>query len=163
MVASKDIYMQFRGTSLAIDGTNSTTVVRVDMETGLTIRGGLAWLIHKIEARWSDFPEVDNTIRWGLSALSTLAGLPNINGDGTLAIGESTVRLTTSGIATFVQPHVQRFLPPLVYARSKISLYAGSQADEAGIRGDFLDVRIGYTTVKLDPAVLTEIIETWGG
>lgn len=163
MANSKDLYMQFADVSVNLDSSNTTTLVEGNVNTGLSIRGGLVWLIHLIEIIFAEGETTASvTQNIALSTTPDLAAMPDLGDAGVICKAEKQVILVTSGVAFNLQPSAFHYLPPIPLAAPQISIYANTTADNSPLRGDLVEARIGFTTVPLDSALYAEIAETWG-
>lgn len=160
-VAPKDAFMNFKGVKVSLDAADSSALVEARLETGLSIRGGLAWLIHKIEV-YMKAADADYTLRVALSTRQGLTGIPLLNDDGTVCYFEERGMLVTEGFPIIQRPLQAGYLPPVPLASAMLSLYAKTAADVATLRAKEIELRIGYTTTPLDAALYTELHETWG-
>lgn len=154
----KDAFLQFAVVKVTTDAANSTVLVQATLETGLSIRGGLAWLIHLLE--WF-LPHQAATLADMSGVLCTVKGLtalPALGDKGVL----SRADWVSNSASEMWQPHRQSFLPPVPIASPSLTLYAKSTADVAGLRGKEAHCRIGYTCITLDAALYQEIAEVWG-
>lgn len=162
---AKDLFMNFADVSAMTDAANSGSLVEAAVNTGLSIRGQLIWLIHLIEVT---FPILDlhggTNHQFGM-ALSTRAGLatmPNIGEGGLIARMTAAMKFTTSGAQMSFTPLVLHYLPPIPLASPQISIYVNTNVDLAGYRAKTIHARLGFTTAPLDAAAYTEIAEVWG-
>jgi len=154
--------MQFAAGSVSFAAA-SDTLVEEELPTGLTIRGGYAWLIHFFEFQFSGLNgyTADIGVWSALSVTQGLAALPNIDDAGTISRIDLDLFFTTSG--GWCEPRTRRdaFLPPLIIANPKLSVYLGATSDMAGFQNQECFFRIGYTTVPIDQRSYLEIAETW--
>lgn len=163
---TKDLYMNFKDVEVDLDSTTSTaTLVEAETDTGLTIRGGLVWLLHLIEWYFSDDAAAASVTQ--IACLSTVAGqatMPELTDKGTIAKAQSAFQFATGVGFQFglMQPFAQHYLPPIPIASPQICLYAKTNVDNSNLDGDTIRARIGFTTAPLDNAMYTEIAETWG-
>lgn len=161
-VGSADLYMNFSSFKGALDGTDSTTLVEVIVNTGLHVRASLIWLIHLVEAHVV-YPTAAVEIQVAFSTRQKLASIPELGDNGLIALfGQKTV--TSAGGFHSLQeaPQRQAFLPPVPLATPAISMYLATVTDVAGVRGQPVAARLGFTTAPLDAQAYTEIVETWG-
>lgn len=160
-----DMYMNFLDASVTTDATASTTLASAEVATGLSIRGGLAFLIHKVEVMWPflDFGANPNHIRVMLSTKADQAALPDIGDQGAISGAQMCVDFSASGGLNLEEnPKILNYLPPIPVASPKIVAYVDCLADDAAWRGKEVGVRVGFTTVKIDSKLYTELAETWG-
>lgn len=160
--APTDLAMNFLPVTAVLDGADSSVLVSADVPTGVSLISSVAYLIHSIEWNVSDLPELDNQVQACLQARSGLAAMPNIHSNGSIDIFFLHHKITTSGASYVAMPQVHNWLPPIVYASPKFVLYAKTQSDEAGMRGESIVGRVGFTTAKLTSAMFREIAQTWG-
>lgn len=155
--------MQFKGLCVSLDASDTTTLVSADVDTGLSLRGGIAWLVHAIDVAWMDAVEAVAVVY--SVALSTLKGqavIPDLLAPGCVYRWNLQSTMLTSGRSDI---HLQRrevFGPPVPLATPNLTIYASTQVDVAAARGDEIQIRIGYTTIPLEPAIFQEIAEVWG-
>ena len=157
------MYMNFMDVSATLDSANSSTLVEEEVATGLSIRGGLAFLIHKVEIIPAD---IRGTVaEQTLVALSTKAGLttiPELGDSGCILKYEDTFVYASSGVGFEHGPKHFNYLPPIPLAHPKIVTYVQTIADEASFRSVKVQIRIGFTTIKVDNKMYTELAEVWG-
>lgn len=160
-----DMFMNFTDVSVTTDASNSTTLVEGKVNTGLSIRGALIWLVHMIECYMPIKELIGTTAHGMLVALSTRQGLvtmPNIGDDGVLSKFYQVYKLSTQGATELHSPLVNSYLPPIPLATPILSVYAASDVDIASLREALIPMRLGFTTAPLDAAAYTEIAEAWG-
>jgi len=159
--APRDLYMQFKDVSGQM-AASATTLNEREPAPGMSIRGMLAFLIHKIEI-WS--PDWGTNTRGGTFALSTISGLaamPSLSDKGLLCKVKSDVFFVTNGAGYVESPIQLGYLPPVPLVAPNISMYCIADQAHADINGKEIEARICFTTVPLDAAMYTEIAETWG-
>jgi hypothetical protein len=164
MPQTKDLYMNFRTIATATDGT-ATNLVEQKMNTGLSVRGRLIWLIHQLELHFVMAPAhaVDQAVRIALCTVEGLAAMPNLQDKGVIAVMAQMIHLNTNGEASWLMPWVQKWLPPVPIAAPNISLYVQADFNNAGVQNKPIKARLGFTTLSAEePGVYTEIAETWG-
>jgi hypothetical protein len=163
---SRDLYMQFDGAMVTSDGADATTLVSTTIETGLSIRGMLVFLVHQIEVIWQAPQWVSPLAgepRFALSTVEGLAAMPALNDKGTIAKFHWENYLNTSGAAGGIESHkVRHFLPPVPIAAPSITAYLKFENDAAGWQSSPFEFRICFTTAPIDAGMYTEIAETWG-
>lgn len=159
---SKDLYMQFLDVSVLLDGSDIRTLVSGKVDTGLSIRGELAFLIHKIEVLFATGQDTGGLQTVSLCTLGSLAAMPDLGGQGVLCKAERGLAWATSGITQITGPTALHYLPPLPLAAPEIHVYAQGDTDISALRGQKIEARLGFTTIPLDAAMYTEIAETWG-
>jgi hypothetical protein len=163
MATSKDLYMQFKGHESAWDGSNTTTLVEKEMDTGLSIRGGLVWLIHMVE--WFITATLSTDLTHHRACLNSVAGqtsLPTLTAIGTLAYVDVIGKCVSSGGGFVSMPIAEKFLPPVPFAKPNLSLYCAMSGNIAAMQGEDVLARICFTTEELDQAMYQEIAEVWG-
>lgn len=158
----QDLFMQFAAGRLTA-GANSGTLVEEVISTGLSIRGGYAWLIHFVEVMFtrSDSADADNIRKVAFSVRQGEALLPEIDDAGTIARIDRAILYAASGVVQV--PELMRYamLPPVVIANPKVSVYYEDQTDDAPFRNLEIPFRIGYTTIPIDQKMYLEVAETW--
>lgn len=167
MAKTTDLYMQFKDVSVALDAANPNDIVEGEVKTGMSIRGGLVWLIHGIEFF---FPQEQNALAAHsilVMALSTAKGkavMPTLAEHGTIAKARRSYAIATTGIGITHAPFTMNFLPPIPLASPSIFVYAkeASGTNHAELRGEVVEARLLFTTVPMEAALYTEIAETWG-
>lgn len=163
VMTHKDVFMQFKDFRINLDAADSSALVEVTVDTGLSVRGQLMWLCHLIEA-WNPIRAFANPVICEM-ALSTRVGLavfPEIGDAGLVFKASHAGHVITTGGQTTRDPHQLQYLPPIPLAAPRLSIYAQMDADEAAYRGVLLAARMGYTTTPLDAGAYVEIAETWG-
>lgn len=160
-IMPKDAFMNFAVLHADTDASASDTLVEAVLNTGLSIRGMLIWLIHLVEVH-VPMAEIDMEFQYCLSTRQGLASMPDLIDDGVISRGGLQTKLTTSGLAILEKPHAMHYLPPIPIATPQVSLYVRAAPDDASARNKPCDMRIGFTTAPLDAAAYTEIAETWG-
>lgn len=165
MAKAKDLYMNFANVLLSYDASNSATLVSAKVDTGLSIRGGLVWLIHFIDFWFANDPSAGHvTQQMALSTVNGLAAMPEITDKGLIErVDLQSFYYTAAGFQYGVGARKkENHLPPIPMASPQVVLYAKTAADITTIRGDAIKCRIGFTTAELDAAMYTEIAEVWG-
>lgn len=163
MAAPKDLYLQFADVSVDLDASDSSTLVNEKVDTGLSIRGQLIWLIHQIEILFStDEAQASVTQQLAICTRSGLTALPNLGDAGVLCKAEKQFLFATSGLALEYSPLSLKYLPPIPIAAPSLYVYAKTNTDSSFLRGDTIETRFGFTTAPLDSKAYTEIAETWG-
>jgi hypothetical protein len=157
-----DIFMQFAAWKMTWPGT-STDLTEVKKQTGLSVRGGLMWLIHLVELTGFIKPPVvtDVMVTAALSTIAGAAAAPTPADKGYVAGFTSVSTFLTSGMMQSLYPWVQHFLPPVPIAAPSLSAYIHSSADNSSLDGKDVHIRAGYTTTPLDAKAYAEIAETW--
>lgn len=156
----KDLFMQFGSISGNLDAVDSSVLVDVTVDTGLSIRGEFIWLLHKIEFEL-DASKANIVHRIALSSIAGLVAMPNVADRGTIARCIVSTRLEVSGLGVIVSPFVFDFMPPIPLAAPQLTAYAAGSADDAGSQGKSFNVRWGYTTLPISRDVYLEIAEVW--
>lgn len=156
-----DVFMQFTGIDGATHLTDATELMEFILQTGLSVRGQFAWLVHLVEVICKLPVYHAQYIDWCLSTVQGQAVMPELNDHGCIAKGRMELHMITSGSVIVPQPQRLQFLPPIPVASSRISLYVYASIDDASIRGKPVILRLGYTTIALEPKVYLEIAETW--
>lgn len=155
-----DVFMQFAAFSGVWPGV-TTVLSTADLKTGLSIRGGIMWLIHMVELITAA-PNLNGIhVQVSLSVRDALTVFPKLDDPGVLAHMEMEAHFNTSGRMIWGFPMVSHFLPPIPLAAPNLSLYWQSSADDAGLDGEDVIARVGYTTSPLDAKAYAEIAETW--
>lgn len=156
-----DIFLQFAAWTLTWPAV-STTLVEEPKNTGLSVRGGLMWLVHLVELLGAFSSGATNvTIRAALSIIKGATIMPRPADKGYVAGFSSLSRFTTSGMYEQPLPAVLSYLPPVPIAAPNLSGYIVSDTDVPGLDAKELFMRIGYTTEPLDAKGYAEIAETW--
>jgi hypothetical protein len=161
---SRDLYMQFKDISVALNASDSSYLVTDEMDTGLSIRGQLVWLIHLIEVffQYTTGGSGAQVINFALSTVADLAALPALGDKGCLIVAQKEMAIATNGISYFNAPQQLKYLPPIPLAAPNLSIYAQTTADVSTLRSTTIKARLGFTTAPLDNAMYTEIAEVWG-
>lgn len=158
-----DVFMQFRTIAHAHHANDHTVLTEAYIETGLEIRGGLGWVIHRLEVEWAAAVVASaTTARWAVSTRRAQADMPVFGSKGCLQITSCSNIFTTSGRTVVKSPDVFTYRPPVIIASRYMASYFQESADSADLDGLTSYIRIGYTTLKLTVADYVEIAETWG-
>lgn len=161
--APRDLFLNFMDLTAKYDATDSSSLEETEFGTGLTIRGGLAFLIHQVEVIFPTFAADNDQLCMLCTEKGKSAIGANQFGDkGVIAYFQRQWAYVTSGGGVIDTPMIARFMPPVPVAAPNISVYLKTSADEAALRAAPVGVRLGFTTVELDPALYTEVAETWG-
>ena len=160
--SAKDILMQFADIA-GNTGAASSTLQEQVINTGLSVRGALVWLIHMVEIIYggnltTNFRGVD----YAVCTRTGLAAMPQIGDHGVLFRGGLFMDMLTSGAGVREKPHRLSFSPPVPIASPQLSVYVQGVANHADGQNKRCDIRMGFTTVPLDSALYTEIAEVWG-
>lgn len=162
---AQDLFMQWAPIEVTLDGADSSSLETDSMTTGLSIRGDYGWLIHRLEVSGSFMEYIvgsANQLEVAVAVTDQYTTFPQINEKGVIAHLGMVYALTgASGGAAFSVPLVWPCLPPTIIASPKVTVYAHSTQDDAGLRGKTLFMRFGYTTVPLDDRSYLEIAETF--
>ena len=157
-----DAYMNFKAVEGGT-GADSDALQEYEETTGLSVRGQLVWLIHKIEWFFDVYFTTNFlSVNAALSTVSGLSAMPEITDIGCVARVRCGFNMVTSGASRYNEPFTQSFLPPIPLAAPKLNLYVQGAADHADGQNKDVNCRIGFTTTALDSAMYTEIAETWG-
>lgn len=159
-----DEYAQFKDLVVTLDGSNSTTLVEVQHDTNLSVRGGFIWEMHALEyiIEGISLGAVMRT-QWALSTQKGKAAIPELGDTGLYARGEYVQIMTTSGAIASIWPQWFVWAPAIPCASPNLSMYAKTSVDAAAVRGTKIRARLHYTTKKTDANVYTELAELWGG
>lgn len=159
---ARDMYMQFKDVSVEYDGSDSSVLVEGQVDTGLSVRGQLIWLVHLVEFFFADDEGASQAQYVRICTRRGLVVLPDIGDNGVISGAERQLVVITSGTGFTMQPLVNHYLPPIPLASPQLSIYAETRTNEVTLRGDTVEARLGFTTAPLDSAAYTEIAETWG-
>ena len=162
--SSTDAFLNFKSWISATNATNAETLVEKKLNTGLSIRGKLVWLVHLIEIFIDARAEsgVEARYQWALCTVAGLGALPRLTDKGVIAAGEQLFLFQTNGAESYKTPQQLTYLPPIPLAAPALSLYCRADLDNATFRALDVSVRVGFTTAPLDLGMYTEIAETWG-
>lgn len=159
-MTQRDLFMQFKYIQ-ATTGADASTLTEGTASTGLSVRGGYAWLIHEVSVDIPKPSETDTYLNIVLAVLNGQGTMPDIDDKGVIERWSHYVQITTSGLSSkFVAPEVRRFQPPIIIANPTLSLYVQGSND-AALNNKAFKVRIGYTTIPMDQEQYLEIAETW--
>lgn len=161
-LGTSDVFMNFAMIRATINAANSSTLAKGSVQTGLSVRGNLAWLIHRLELI---IPTQNDGYNWVDAVLSANPGhstLPSLDDDGVIAHMREGFNIKTSGASPIDFPKKDTFMPPVIYAKKTMNLYVKSNTDYAGYRNKDVLIRIGYTTIPVEEGTYTEVAETWG-
>lgn len=155
-----DVLMQFAVVNATWAGDTSVLAEGAH-QTGLSIRGGLMWLIHLIELYLPRVLDaIDNRLYMSLSAMAGRTSMPSVTAKGTLMQIEQSIGLTTSGAVVAHSPIVHHYLPPIPFAGPNLSLYLQTDNDAAEVSAGSY-ARVGFTTQAVDSASYAELAEVW--
>lgn len=159
----KDQFLNFLDLTSKFNAADSSNIEETTWNTGLSIRAGLAFLIHQLEVIFQPFDASNEQILMlATETGKTSLGLTHYGDRGVMCMARSRWRVYTQGGGALNQPHVLRWLPPFPIAAPQIVTYLQTSLDEAGLRGQPVGIRLGYTTTEVDGAMYAEIAETWG-
>jgi len=163
---ARDLYVNFAVAKSAYDAANTTTLMHATIETGLSIRGGLAWLIHFIDFWFAPNNGANaHTQSLALSTRRDLAAMPGLGDQGLIDRCDTYFLYSTAigqGWYPDLRPVRRPFLPPIPIASPAITLYNVVSINEGSLQGKEVIARIGFTTVPMSNALYTEIAEVWG-
>lgn len=161
--APSDLYMNFMDLTVAMNSTNSSTLVTESVSTGLSVRSGLAWLIHKVEVIPGDINGAATAVvRTALSTRKDLTTIPALGDKGCILQMDMGILYSATGNSRHQTPIPYNYLPPIPLAAPTLNVYAQTTADTATQRGKDVKVRIGFTTQEIDNKLYLELAETWG-
>lgn len=159
-----DIFMNF----LPIEVThaaNATTLVETEVSTGMTPFSNRPWgmsiALVEFGRRLPASETADNMHRMILSTRQGLSSTPNFVDQGVIAESNLVTTLTTSGWTSFYNLDRQQFLPTVLVATPKLSLYASASADSAAYQSQKEMCRIGFLTVEMTQQLWNEVAQTW--
>lgn len=161
--STTDLFMNWMDVSVTSDAANSSTLVEGQVKTGLSVRGQMAYEIHKVEFYPADTSVANSIQTICICTEADLATMPNLGDKGVIC--KMRERLMYAGAAFahgLLRPIVWKSEPATPLAAPNISIYYQTAADEAALRSQTIEARIGFTTIPLDSQVLMEIAETWG-
>lgn len=161
---STDKFMQF-GVIKGVLTSSSDDLVSANLNTNLSIRGGLAWLIHVVEFIFegSLFSAAFSSFDMSLSTVKGETVIPDIDDKGVIAFSRFISQYASSGAYNpGAMPKVLSFLPPVPIASPNLTLYGKCSTDAAAMDATAFKCRFGFTTISLDDGMYTEIAETWG-
>lgn len=156
--------MQFAAQEIATDAADANALQEVVIPTGLTISGDFAWLIHSFEFELAEFFGVvvaDARVRLGLSVQQGLAAMPEIVDAGCIHQFDTNIIRDGVGPEFMVNPFEKVWLPPVIIAAPRISLYLEVIPDAAEWRALTSRMRLGYTTIPIDTKAYYELLQTW--
>ena len=164
---SKDLFMQFASIAGVLGAADSSVLQAFQLPTGLSVRGGLLWLVHAVQffhPMHKSLAVGAQGIRLSLSTHVNEATLPGLEDPGVIAVCLPFLQqITAENAYGYSGPgEDQHYLPPVPLAAPVLTLYAESNADEMNLWSAPVGVRIGYTTSPLDEASYAEIAEVWG-
>lgn len=155
-----DVFMQFATLEGVWPGV-TTGLTEAKLKTGLSIRGGLMWLVHMVELITTQPSVSGNRAQVSLSVREDLVTTPRLSDAGCIAEFMQHCLFAASGRSIGQFPKVAHFLPPVPLAAPNLSLYWVSSADDVALDGLPVIARVGYTTSPLDARSYAEIAETW--
>jgi len=164
MAKPTDLYMQYVSIPLDCVVQDINILVEASINTGLSLRGNFAWLIHEVEFLWYLDSWAANS--WFEACLTSRIGetvMPQLENPGVIDMHRMRCGLASTANDLLDQSKVYHHLPPVPFAGPKLSLYL--QAGITGVNwyaGRKLDCRIGFTTQDIDSKMYLELAETWG-
>lgn len=175
MPTTKDLYTQWVAIDGAFDSSSLSNMSETNMQTNLSVRGKLVWLIHALEFSF-DFNDGAIFSGGGAScdvALCTRGGLatmPQHNDPGVIQkfnwgimlLEVGTPADQAVGLAEYLFPKKFTYMPPVPIAAGALSLYAQCRVTPAAFNDNLVNVRIAFTTEELDEKMYVEISEVWG-
>lgn len=157
-----DLYMNFLDASVTL-GADSSVLAQSEVSTGLSIRGQLAFLIHLVQFQPVAIGQgVTADLACCVSTRADLTTMPDLGANGTIDKWFMDLDHAALGTDRMIGPWNHNFLPPIPVAAPKIVTYAKASVNNAVFQNKKINVRIGYTTVKIDSKLYTELAETWG-
>lgn len=160
-----DLFMQFASV-ITTFGAATNALFEASVQTGLSVRGQLAWLIHQVEffMPWGPaWAAAGASMQMALSTRLASAVIPRPEDPGFIAGQQSGAERATEGGNAGVTPLVSRYLPPVPIAAPQLSFYIESAADVPAWQNESCVARIAYTTVPIEVPLYTELLEVWGG
>lgn len=160
---AQDLFMQWYPIEITLDAADSSSLEINTFTTGLSIRGEYAWLIHCVEVNFDSayWMTTLNKISASLATKPDYAAVPGSQEQGVIFAAAVHFNILTSGGGIHFEPYVWHSLPPTIIAAPRLTLYAASAVDLAGLRGTAVVGRLGYTTVPIEDKTYLEIAETF--
>lgn len=159
-----DLYMQFVSFEADLHSVSTDNMVQTEVQTGLSVRGNLVWLIHQIEL-YLGAEELAVPMTFQV-ALSTQPGIAGAIG-GVLEPNDTGVLVrwnVGAGAGSWlICPIVYRTLPPIPFAAPKLYWQIATTTHEVALVNKSIQGRIAYTTTPMETALYTELLEVWGG
>jgi len=167
-IIQQDLFMQFKFIEVELDDADAAACVTSFEDTGLSIRGNYAMLIHRVdwnfrlnEARY----ETDFALRAALTVDPTVTVQQYMDDIGVIDVMEFNVdyEVTTSGglLDHVVKPFTRSYVPPVIICAPKLGIVVSGDGDKADWRSLEIKCRVGYTTIPIDEKMYLEIAETW--
>jgi hypothetical protein len=164
-MAGRDQYMNFF-TMEVTSNADASTIASEDYNTGAGVSTLLAWRIHSVEYLTLGTPSgAVDTYNWQV-VVSTRKGLttiPDLTDKGTIAKFVKTITLYGAGTGFGVgqYPNQTTYLPPMIVASPNFTIYYKGSHNFNGMQSKLHQVRIGFTTERLDDSAYREVFETW--
>lgn len=144
------------------DAADSSTLEETTINTGLSIRGAMIWLVHKVEIIWPRFTVDEADLTACLCTVGGLAAMPSMADRGVIWKSQRTLEAGAAGRSYEPLKESEGYLPPIPLAAPSISIYLATATDQTELRAKMIQIRVGFTTAPLDAQAYTEIAETWG-
>jgi len=159
-----DLYTNFFSIISAFNASNSTTLTEESASTGMSVRGGFIWLVHKVEFFMDEVHQInaDNDLKAVLSTVPGQTVIPPLTRKGTLARVQVEWILSTSGGGAIQQPFVVDFALPVPIASRRLVLYAETADDSSPLHSAAVEARVHYNTIPATAQAYTEVAEVWG-
>ena len=167
-VSSADIFMNYVGVETNFEAAAST-VGETQIMTGLTLQAGTIWLIHEwqIHSAWAFGSLSGIGALYGLSTRQGLTTFPSLVDPGCIDVMELTGDAAPTPANVYRGNPIQnvmrrQFQPALPIVTPRISLYLQESFPGTAFDGQSVDMRIGFTTARLDAESWREVAEVWG-
>ena len=154
-----DVLTQFMPMRVAF-AADSSVLVSANYSTGLSIRHGLAWLVHAVHFSMGIVAATlaDGAVVMVISTKKGLTTRPEIADAGVVALRRITLGSEPGVHDGFYH---EAFMPPVPLVAGNLTLYAKADTDLACLAEQSVYARIAYTTMELDAKDYVEVAEVW--
>jgi len=153
-----DMFIQFASLQIDLTGVLLLSILK---NTGLSVRGGLMWLIHWVELYQSGGCvglAAGGTEYLALSTLNGLPQIPNVGDKGLIAREDFFSTMVTTGASDAWARRRTPFFPPMPLAAPHLVFYARRNVSTTTAP---VYCRVGYTTTHLEAKEYAEVAEVW--
>lgn len=157
-----DDLMQFASVEVLLDAVNVTTLVTSRLDTNMSVRGTMAWRLHRLDLRMPFSLASSHALAVGLSTRAGLTAVPTFTQRGCIQRWDAEWEAPAPGSIYTMFPVVDMFVPAVPLAAPAIHIYAATDVHLDELRGLKCAVRLGFTTEELDGDMRQELLDVWG-
>lgn len=162
----EDIYANFMTILAHFDATDSSAVEETTIDTGMTPFSSTPWgmSIAKVQVYIDDIRNLDaiNLAACAISTQQGLAALPEVSDYGCIEkFAVNTLSAAAAGNGTVTAPWSELYIPTILVAAPKISVYCATAVDDANLQGTEVHVRIHFLSVPMTTSAWQEVAATW--